>query len=168
MNKGKHFRKDVIQARIIAGVLLIIIIVLLVLGISRLTKSSNDDKNSQNSQNTEHIQDVLPEHQDTENLDIENPSTENLNTENSNTEIQNSEDETEIMDDTTYEPDKVYIETTVQLRLRKEPNTRCDILDRIDEGTKLEVLETLDGWYKVNYNGKDGYVSATYIRVVEE
>ena len=159
MKKSKHFRKDVIQARIIAGVLLIVIIVLLVWGISILTKESKDDKDNQNSPNTEHIQDVIPEHQDTENLEAESQQ---------NSETQNSEDKTDVNDETTFEPVKVFVEVTAQLRLRKEPNTNCVALDSIDKGTKIEVLETLNGWYKVNYKGKDGYISANYTKVVEE
>ena len=56
MKKSKHFRKDVIMARVIAGVILLVLIVLLVFGISLLTKTSDEDKNSQNSQNTENTQ----------------------------------------------------------------------------------------------------------------
>ena len=54
------------------------------------------------------------------------------------------------------------------MRLRAEANTDCATLDRIDGGTKLEVIEKLEGWYKVIHNGQEGYVSATYVEVVEE
>lgn len=152
MKKSKHFRKDVIIARVIAGVILLVLIVLLVLGISHLTKSSGDDKNSQNSQNTENTEGIVPGGQDTQEQETED------------SQLPSESEET----DTTYEPDTVYVETTTQVRLRKEPNTSCATLDRINGGTKLEVLETLDGWYKVNYNGQEGYVSASYAEIVEE
>ena len=160
MKKSKHFRKDVILARVIAGVILILLIVLLVWGISLLTKSSGDDKNSQNSQNTEQ----------TQNDDIGIPDTQQ-GTE--DVQVPESEDQSDVPgpdenDDTIYIPDKVYVETTTQVRLRKEPNTNCATLDRINGGTKLEVLETLEGWYKVVYDGQEGYVSATYTKIVEE
>ena len=64
--------------------------------------------------------------------------------------------------------EKVYVKTTTRIRLREEPNTNCTTLDRINGGIKLEVLETLEGWYKVSYNGKIGYISADYANVVEE
>lgn len=160
MKKSKHFRKDVIMARVIAGIILIVLIVLLVWGISLLTKSSGDDKNSQNSQNTEQ----------TQNDDIGIPDTQQ---DTEDVQIPESEEQSDVSgpdenDDTIYIPDKVYVETTTQVRLRKEPNTSCATLDRINEGTKLEVLETLDGWYKVVYDGQEGYVSATYTKIVEE
>ena len=160
MKKSKHFRKDVIMARVIAGIILIVLIVLLVWGISLLTKSSGDDKNSQNSQNTEQ----------TQNDDIGIPDTQQ---DTEDVQIPESEEQSDVSgpdenDDTIYIPDKVYVETTTQVRLRKEPNTSCATLDRINCGTKLEVLETLEGWYKVVYDGQEGYVSATYTKIVEE
>ena len=160
MKKSKHFRKDVIMARVIAGIILIVLIVLLVWGISLLTKSSGDDKNSQNSQNTEQ----------TQNDDIGIPDTQQ---DTEDVQIPESEEQGDVSgpdenDDTIYIPDKVYVETTTQVRLRKEPNTNCATLDRINGGTKLEVLETLEGWYKVVYDGQEGYVSATYTKIVEE
>lgn len=161
MKKSKHFRKDVILARIIAGVLLIILIVLLAWGISVLTKSSDGDKNSENSQNTENL---VPEDQDV----YQEPETEWDSGQEESTEGQQEMPEVDENQDTIYVPDKVYVETTAKIRLREEPNTSCATLDRISSGTKLEVLETLDGWYKVNYNGKDGYVSADYVKIVEE
>lgn len=159
MKKSKHFRKDVIMARVIAGIILIVLIVLLVWGISLLTKSSGDDKSSQNSQNTEN---VVPGDQDSQQQETEETS------QIPESEEQSSEPGPDENDDTIYIPDKVYVETTTQVRLRKEPNTSCATLDRINGGTKLEVLETLDGWYKVVYDGQEGYVSATYTKIVEE
>ena len=162
MKKSKHFRKDVIMARVIAGVILLVLIVLLVFGISLLTKSSSEDKNTQNSQNTENTESILPGGQDTQEQETEETQ------QPLDTQTQNSEAGPDENDDTVYVPDTVYVKTTTQVRLRKEPNTSCATLDRIDGGTKLEVLETLDGWYKVNYNGQNGYVSATYTEIVEE
>lgn len=163
MKKSKHFRKDVIMARIIAAIILLVLIGLLIFGISLLKNPSGEGQNSQNSQNTESTENLLPGYQDTEDTSTEEdvPQTENQ-----------GEEETpgvEENEDTTYEPEKVFVKTTVtSLRLREEPNTSCATLDRIPEGTTLEVLEQVDIWYKVSYNGKVGYISSTYAKVVEE
>ena len=157
MKKSKHFRKDVILARVIAALILIVLISLICFGISLLSKSSGDDKNSQSSQNTEHTQDFNSEYQNLNNDDTQNEEVETPVIDTSESESTESESE-----------DKIYVKTTTQVKLRKEPNTNCATLDRIDGGTKLEVLETLDGWYKVIYDGKEGYVSATYAKIVEE
>ena len=158
MKKSKHFRKDVILARIIAGVILLVLIALLVFGISLLEKSSGDDKNSQNSQNTQNSENLVPGDQDTESEDIQQTE---------NSEEQEETPGTEENNDTTYEPDKVYVKTTAQLKLREEPNTKCTVLAYIPAGTKLEVVSPLENWYKVIYNGKTGYVSGAYVKAVE-
>ena len=160
MKKSKHFRKDVILARIIAAVILLILIGLLVFGISLLKKSSGDDNNTQNSQNTQNTENLMPGDSETEEAGTEDvPQTEDTDV----------DDSTEENDDTTYEPVKTYVKIKVSsLRLREEPNTSCATLASIPKGTKLEVIEKVDIWYKVSYNGKVGYVSGTYVEVVEE
>lgn len=147
MKKSKHYRKDVILARVIAALLLIIIIAVISFAVSLFTKSSDGDKDTQNTQNT---QDVNTGNKDTEDLE----------------DAEDTEPEAGV-DSETNTIDKVYVMTTTQVKLRAEANTDCTTLDRIAGGTKLEVLEELDGWYKVVYNGQEGYVSATYAEVVE-
>lgn len=147
MKKSKHYRKDVILARVIAALLLIIIIAVISFAVSLFTKSSDGDKDTQNTQNT---QDVNTGNKDTEDLE----------------DAKDTEPEAGV-DSETNTIDKVYVMTTTQVKLRAEANTDCATLDRIAGGTKLEVLEELDGWYKVVYNGQEGYVSATYAEVVE-
>ena len=156
MKKSKHFRKGVILARIIAGVLLIVLIVLLAVGIS-LLKPPGDDKNSQNTEN------IMSEDKDTQEQESEDDSQQEEST-GSEDETQGSEEDSSMTD----ESEKVYIKTTAKLRLRKEPNTSCETLEHIPEGTKLEAIEKTGIWYKVSYNGKTGYVSGTYVEVVEE
>lgn len=154
MKKSKHFRKDVIMARIIAAALLILLIALLVFVISLFTKPAGNNKDTQNTQNTQNSQDVKPGNDELE--DTEN-SVESEDTEGLEPEVE-SESEAE---------EQIYVKTTAQVKLRQEPNTNCATLTLIDGGTQLEVLEVLDGWYKVSHNGQVGYVSANYARVVE-
>lgn len=162
MRKSKHFRKDVIIARIIAALILIVLIALIVTVVSHFTKSSGN-KDGQNTQST---QDVNNGNQDSEDKDTQNsegqndPSNDDPSNEGSNTP-QGSEEDTDVVE-------KVYVKTTARIRLREEPNTNCRTLEGINSGVELEVLETLDGWYKVTYNGKTGYVSADYAKIVEE
>lgn len=49
------------------------------------------------------------------------------------------------------------------LRLRSEASTNSLILTQMPDGAKVEVLEILDGWYKVSYKGYEGYASADYL-----
>ena len=163
MKKSKHFRKDVILARVIAGVLLIVLIVLLAVGISLLEKPSGHDKESQNSQNSEYTEDLQPGGQDTQQQGTEDTQ------QAPSSEIEGLEPGPDENDETTYQPEIIlWIKTTATLNLREEPNTRCTTLERIPEETRVGVLEDLDGWYKVIYNGKEGYVSKTYVVVLPE
>ena len=165
MKKSKHFRKDVILARIIAAVLLIVSIALMVFASSLLSKSPDQDKDSQNTQNS---QSAKPGPQDSESESEEGESESEVESE-TETEIESeteSESESESESNTNSE-EKLYVKTTTQVKLRKEANTNCATLDRIDGGTVLLVEEVLDGWYKVTYNGQTGYVSADYAKVEE-
>lgn len=49
------------------------------------------------------------------------------------------------------------------LRLRKEPNTECEIVTNFQDGTTLQIYEKLDGWYKVSWQNYEGYVSSEYV-----
>lgn len=163
MKKSKHFRKDVIMARIIAAVILLVLIGLILLAVSLLKKNSGEDKNSQSSQNTQNTESLWPEDQYTEEEGTEAvPETETEPQEENTPTVDEN-------DDTTYEPEKVYVRIKVSsLRLREEPNTSCATLASIPKGTKLEVIAQEGIWYKVSYDGKVGYVSGTYVEVVEE
>ncbi len=151
MKKSKHFRKDVIIARVIFAIICVVIIVLICMGVSALVNSGKEDKNTETTQTESQMeQENLIAHPDVE-VGTESEST---------TEV---ETESEGEDETT-----LYVVPTTEVRVRKEPNTTSTILHRIPAGTKTIFLEELEGWYKVEYNGEVGYISADYAEVVEE
>lgn len=51
------------------------------------------------------------------------------------------------------------------LRLRESASTSSAILATAPNGTNVVIEEKLDGWYKVIYNLKTGYMSADYLEV---
>ncbi len=52
------------------------------------------------------------------------------------------------------------------LNLRAAPSTSSTSLALVTGGASVEVLEdAMDGWYRVSYNGVDGYMSAEYLLV---
>lgn len=57
---------------------------------------------------------------------------------------------------------------TETLRLRKEPTTDSNILRNLDEGDKLEVISKEGDWYKISFDGYEGYVAAEYIRLNQD
>lgn len=50
------------------------------------------------------------------------------------------------------------------LNMRSRPSTSADRIARIPEGTVVDVTEELDdGWVRISYDGRDGYVMAKYL-----
>ena len=62
---------------------------------------------------------------------------------------------------------KIAIVSTDVLRVRMEESTKAEMYGLLPEGERVDVLDkkTKDGWICVDYNGKDGYVSADYVDV---
>lgn len=57
--------------------------------------------------------------------------------------------------------------TADALRLRSEANTGSRTLALVYKGSTVELLsEEENGWYKVSYNGKEGYMSADWLDAV--
>lgn len=57
---------------------------------------------------------------------------------------------------------------TDTLKLRKEASTDSTILELLNQGQKLEILEKSGDWAKVKVNGMTGYVHMDYIKLQEE
>ena len=55
--------------------------------------------------------------------------------------------------------------TASALNVRSGPSTSYDRINTISEGTKITILSTEGDWYKVEVNGKEGYVSSQYVSV---
>jgi len=56
----------------------------------------------------------------------------------------------------------IYINADGGLSLRATHNASSQRLLLIPNGTKLDSIEELDGWYHVSYNGKDGWIAKQY------
>ena len=138
MKKSKHFRKDVIMARIIFAVLCILICVLIWMGIKALIGSNNEKEPPETETQTETETFYIPP-------------------------VEETESQAEEIVETIR-----YAKTTAQVRMRKEPNTTCEVILSVPANTKTDLIEEADGWYKVSYNGREGYIRADYIEVVEE
>ncbi len=56
--------------------------------------------------------------------------------------------------------------TTNSLRVRKEPSTDAKKLSNVAKGEELNVIEVLNGWVKVEFDGyEEAYVSSDYVTV---
>lgn len=55
--------------------------------------------------------------------------------------------------------------TTETARLREQPQTDANVLELASLGEKVEILEEVDGWYKVKYKNITGYIRSDLIEV---
>ena len=62
---------------------------------------------------------------------------------------------------------KVIEITTDSLRVRSGPGTKeFKQVNNVKSGQKFEVIDACSGWYFIEADGVDGWVSANYVRVV--
>ncbi len=56
------------------------------------------------------------------------------------------------------------VTTSSAVNFRTEATTSSESMGKLSDGTRVAILdETEDGWYKVAYEGKTGYMSADYV-----
>ena len=56
-----------------------------------------------------------------------------------------------------------YVSSNAAARMRQEPNTESEILIRLPANTIVTVISEENDWYKVSYNGQEGYISKELI-----
>ena len=61
------------------------------------------------------------------------------------------------------EPNPTGTVSASTLNVRSGPGASHNKVTALSSGTQVEILETLDGWYRISANGKTGYVSAQYV-----
>ncbi|WP_056476413.1 C40 family peptidase [Bacillus sp. FJAT-25509] len=57
-----------------------------------------------------------------------------------------------------------YISTGNGVRIRSGAGTNYSILGSVNKNAKLDVISSTNGWYKINYKGRMGYISGTYVK----
>ena len=50
------------------------------------------------------------------------------------------------------------------VRMRKSPSTNASVLYEIPLGTNVEVMDLLDGWSQIIYNGQVGYMMSKFLK----
>ena len=138
----KSHRKDVIIARVIFAVALLLLIALIV-GAVIMIRGHMAEKSAQESQGV-----IVTENSQEQQPVVDTPTS-----------------EPEITTEDTQAPNPV-VQTTTGVNLRKEPNTECEVLTVLDQGTMLELIGEEDGWAVVDYQGQIGYVKIEYLQEV--
>ncbi len=55
------------------------------------------------------------------------------------------------------------VKCSTSVNLRSEANTSSSILAELKNGTKITIVSTTNGWCKVTYSGKTGYIKQDYV-----
>lgn len=63
-----------------------------------------------------------------------------------------------------YKGEVINIETN--LRVRSEANLNSKVIGYLNNGDNCEIKGETQGWYRINFNGNEGYVSKEYIKVI--
>ena len=58
---------------------------------------------------------------------------------------------------------KIAYVSTESLKVRKEPNTNCEVIDTLVKNTQISIIKELEEWYEIKIGDKIGYVSKKYI-----
>lgn len=58
------------------------------------------------------------------------------------------------------------VKIDTSLNVRKGPGTNYLVLDRISNGKQVTVIDEQNSFYKIKYDGKEGYVSKAYITIL--
>ena len=84
-------------------------------------------------------------------------------TTNQTTDESTTEDLTTKPEETTTELNKTGYVSADGLRVRKEPTTDSEEIDSLSKNDKVKIIGQTGNWYKIDLDGKTGYVSAKYI-----
>ncbi len=63
---------------------------------------------------------------------------------------------------------KTKVVVATSLNVRSGPSTGNSVIGSLKNNEKVEVISESNGWSKIKYNGKEGYVSSTYLKDVNE
>ena len=61
-------------------------------------------------------------------------------------------------------PGKTKVVTATSLNVRSGPSTSNSVIGSLKQNDKVEVISESNGWSKIKFNGKEGYVSSTYLK----
>lgn len=55
------------------------------------------------------------------------------------------------------------VTTSSAVNFRTEATTSSESMGKLSDGTRVAILNETDGWYKIAYDGKTGYMSSDYV-----
>lgn len=148
----KNHKREIFIARVTFAIFLVVVALIVALIVMLVSSHLRKKDAEGNKQQTPVTKDVEPA---TEKVpDVVAPTTEGIIEDN---DTQSTEPEEDTQNSSTSRW------TTDSVRFRVEPNTDCDVITGLSKGTEVEYISEDNGWTKVKFNGKTGYVSSEYL-----
>ena len=60
-----------------------------------------------------------------------------------------------------------FVRTTDTVKIRAEASTECDVLGKAQAGEEFELVDEVDGWSKIKYEGQEAYIKSDYVEKVQ-
>lgn len=80
----------------------------------------------------------------------------------------NGEEQSDAQEEAPVESGPQYATATTTVNVRSSDSEQADRLGKVTGGTKVEVQEVrVNGWTKIVYDGKDGYIKSEYLQMAE-
>lgn len=80
----------------------------------------------------------------------------------------NGEEQPDAQEEAPVESGPQYATATTTVNVRSSDSEQADRLGKVTGGTKVEVQEVrVNGWTKIVYDGKDGYIKSEYLQMAE-
>lgn len=57
------------------------------------------------------------------------------------------------------------VHVSTYLNVRQSSSTSSAIIGKLYNGTKVNIVDSTTGWYKISYNGTTGWVSGSYVTI---
>lgn len=51
------------------------------------------------------------------------------------------------------------------LNVRSSPSTSASIVGKLYNGTKITIVDSTSGWYKISFNGSTAWISSSYVAI---
>lgn len=67
-----------------------------------------------------------------------------------------------------YAETKAAVITGDDVNLRAKPSTSASVVTKVDKGTNVNIISESEGWYKVNFGDKKGWITAQFVSVKSE
>ena len=103
------------------------------------------------------VEEVMIENNDSNETTVESTTIEENSKNEQETPVEQPQENTEVAQESNYTPKTMYTNVAA-VNVRGQANTSSDVVGAVGINTQVRVVGEQDGWYKVEVNGKTGFI----------